>query len=98
MDPAQGHEQAGKRPVLVISHDILNEKSGTVIAMAITSRQPRAGFPLTYPIKSLTMPKPSWVKMSQVRTISTNRLGKKIGCLAADELTEILDGFFELIQ
>jgi len=47
LNPARGHEQAGKRPVVVLSHDIFNERSGTVIAAAITSQAPRAGFPLT---------------------------------------------------
>jgi mRNA interferase MazF len=97
LDPVKGHEQAGKRPVLVISHDILNEKSGTVIALAITSQPPRAGFPLTHPIKSVRLPKPSWVKMSQVRTISTERLGSRLGRLSGDELSVVLEGFGELI-
>ncbi len=97
LDPVKGREQAGKRPVLVISHDILNEKSGTVIALAITSRPPRAGFALTHPIKSVRLPKPSWVKMSQVRTISTERLGSRLGRLSGDELSVVLEGFGELI-
>ena len=97
LDPVKGREQAGKRPVLVISHDILNEKSGTVIALAITSQPPRAGFPLTHPIKSVRLPKPSWVKMSQVRTISTERLGSRLGRLSGDELSVVLEGFGELI-
>ena len=47
LNPVRGHEQAGIRPVLVLSHDVFNERSGTVIAIAITSQEPRAGFPLT---------------------------------------------------
>lgn len=46
LDPVRGHEQAGHRPVLVLSHDVFNERSGTVIAVAVTSQEPRAGFPL----------------------------------------------------
>ena len=98
LDPVKGHEQAGKRPILVISHDILNQKSGTVIALAVTSQEPRAGFPLTFPVTSLRMPKTSWVKMSQIRTISTERLGKRIGRVTEDELSEILEGFAELVM
>jgi MFS family permease len=45
LNPVRGHEQAGMRPVLVLSHDVFNERSGTVIAMAMTSQEPRAGFP-----------------------------------------------------
>ena len=43
LDPTRGHEQGGQRPVLVISHDVFNERSGTVIAMAITSQPQRGG-------------------------------------------------------
>ena len=38
-----GKEQGGFRPVLILSHDIFNERSGTVIAMSITSQPQRAG-------------------------------------------------------
>ena len=59
LNPARGHEQAGMRPVLVLSHDIFNSHSGTVIAVAITSQPQRAGFPLTLEIKSSNLPKQS---------------------------------------
>jgi len=38
LNPVKGHEQAGLRPVLILSHDIFNKRSGTVIALAITSQ------------------------------------------------------------
>ena len=97
LDPVRAREQAGLRPVLVISHDALNLRSGTVIAFAITSQPQRAGFPLTHQIESLKMPKPSWVKISQVRTLSVERLGKRIGSLSAEEVGYIVDGLFELV-
>ena len=70
LNPVRGREQAGIRPVLILSHDIFNERSGTVIAVAITSQPQRAGFPLTLDLKSADLPKPSWVKISQIRTLS----------------------------
>jgi mRNA interferase MazF len=57
LNPVRGHEQAGLRPVLILSHDIFNEKAGTVIAMAITSQRQKAGFPLTLELKSPYLPK-----------------------------------------
>ena len=48
LEPVRGHEQAGRRPVLVLSREIFNDRSGTVIGLAITSQPQRAGFPLTY--------------------------------------------------
>ena len=97
LDPARGHEQAGMRPVLVISQDIFNEHSGTVIAMAITSQAPSAGFPLTLELTSTAMPKRSWVKISHVRTLSVERLGRKIGRVSSEELAKIIDGLNEIV-
>ena len=97
LDPVVGSEQAGKRPVLILSHDVFNERSGTVIAMAITSQEPRAGFPLTLELISARLPKRSWVKMSQIRTLSVKRIGKKIGRISVEELNDILDGLNDII-
>ena len=97
LDPTRGHEQAGQRPVLVLSHDVFNQRSGTVIALALTSREPAAGFPLTLEIRSARMPKRSWVKMGQIRTLSTERLGKRMGRLSPEELARVLEGLDEII-
>ena len=64
LNPERGREQAGGRPVLVISHEVFNAHSGTVIALAITSQPQRAAFPLGHRQKSPRLPKPSWVKIS----------------------------------
>jgi mRNA interferase MazF len=97
LDPARGHEQAGSRPVLIISHNVFNDRSGTAIAMALTSQPPSAGFPLTLPLSSSELPKPSWVKISQVRTLSVERLGKRIGSASPEELAQIIEGLNEIV-
>ena len=97
LNPARGREQAGRRPVLVISHEALNRASGTVIALAVTSQAQRAGFPLSVPVESLRLPRTSWVKISQIRTLSIERLGRRIGALSPDEVDRIVDGLFELV-
>ena len=56
LDPTRGHEQAGRRPVLILSHDVFNARSGTVIAVALTSQPQKAGFPLTLEIKATGLP------------------------------------------
>jgi mRNA interferase MazF len=81
----------------VISHDVFNEHSGTVIAMALTSKSPKAGYPLTYPLKSLKLPKTSRVKLSQVRTLSVERLGKRLTRVSEGELMDMVEGLNELI-
>ena len=98
LNPTLGHEQSGLRPVVVLSHDVFNERSGTVIAMALTSQEPRAGFPLTFEITGTKLPKRSWVKISQIRTLSTQRLKKKISRISPEELEQIVDGLNEIIK
>ena len=98
LNPTIGHEQSGHRPVVVISHDVFNNRSGTVIAMAITSRSQRAGFPLNYKLESSSLPKESWVKISQIRTLSVRRLGRRIGRITAEELALLIEGINELIS
>lgn len=97
LDPTVGHEQAGRRPVLVLSADVFNEKSGTVIAMAITAQKPRAEFPLTLELDSSKLPKTSWVKVSQIRTLSTERIGPKIGRATDEEVARAIEGLCEIL-
>jgi len=97
LEPVRGREQAGRRPVLILSREIFNEQSGTVIAMAVTSQPQRAGFPLNYPLPDDLLPKSSWVKIGQIRTLSTQRLGKKLGRLSEPELDRVLEGLLDII-
>lgn len=98
LKPVRGREQAGFRPVLIFSNDLFNRRSGTVVAMAITSQPQRAGFPLTFALREEMLARPSWVKISQVRTISVERLGKCIGSIEMEDLDRILDGLIELLS
>jgi len=97
LNPVIGREQSGERPVLILSQDVFNARSGTVTAMALTSQEQRAGFPLTYEILQSRLPKRSWVKISQVRTLSTERIGRKIGAVTPEELAQIVEGLNEII-
>jgi mRNA interferase MazF len=97
LDPTRGHEQSGTRPVLILSEEVFNERSGTVIAIAITSQEPRAGFPLTLELDSQKLPKQSWAKISQIRTLSVKRLGSKLGRISPEELSQIVEGLSEII-
>lgn len=97
LNPVRGREQAGFRPVLILSQDVFNQRSGTVIAMAITSQPQRAGFPLTLELESAGLPKRSWIKISQIRTLSIERIGKKIGGVSPEELDQAIEGLNEII-
>ena len=95
--PTRGNEQAGQRPVLVLSHDVFNERSGTVVAVALTSQPQRAGFPLTLELTAARLPKRSWAKISQIRTLATERIGKRLGRASPEEVAQILEGLNEIL-
>jgi mRNA interferase MazF len=97
LNPVRGREQAGLRPVLILSHDIFNERSGTVIAVAITNQPQKAGFPLTLELKSANLPKKTWIKISQIRTLSVERIGKVIRKASLEELNQVIEGLNEII-
>jgi len=98
LNPVRGKEQAGLRPVLILSHDVFNERSGTVVAMALTSQPQRARFPLTLELESKGLPKKSWVKISQIRTLSVERVGQRLGRVSHEELAQVIEGLNEIIS
>ena len=97
LNPVRGREQAGQRPILILSHDVFNERSGTVIAVAMTSQEPRAGFPLTLESRAAGLAKRSWVKISQIRTLSVDRIGRRIAHATEEELARVLQGLNEIL-
>jgi mRNA interferase MazF len=52
---------------------------------------------LTLKVESLKLPKPSWVKISQVRVLSTDRMGKRLGRVSPEEPNLVIEGLFELV-
>jgi mRNA interferase MazF len=97
LNPVIGSEQGGLRPVLVLSENVFNERSGTVIAVALTSQPQRAGYPLTLELENSKLPKRSWVKISQIRILSVKRLRKKITIASEEEIALIIEGLNEII-
>ena len=98
LNPTIGSEQSGMRPVLILSKNIFNEKSGTVIAVALTSQPQKAGYPLTLELaKTKNLPKKSWVKISQIRTLSVARISGKLTSANEEEISQILEGLNEIL-
>jgi len=97
LNPVRGQEQAGLRPVLILSQDVFNQRSGTVIAVAITSRSQRAGFPLTLELESKGLPKKSWAKISPIRTLSIERIGRRLGRASPEDIAQVVEGLNEII-
>lgn len=89
LDPTQGHEQAGRRPVLVLSVGTFNAASGLVTVLPVTSK-PRAlptRIAIEPPEGGLSLP--SFVIGEQVRTISLTRLSSRLGQVSATTLGEV---------
>lgn len=97
LNPVRGREQAGLRPVLILSHDVFNERSGTVIAVALTSQEPRAGFPLTLESMASRLPKRSWIKVSQIRTLAVERIGRRLARASDEEVARVVEGLNEIM-
>lgn len=97
LNPVKRQEPAGLRPVVILSRDVFNRHSGTVIATALTSQPPRAAFPLTLALAASRLPKQSWVKISQIRTLSVEPLGKKTGAVTSRKLDQLIEGLNEII-
>ena len=97
LNPVRRRERAGRRPVLILSHDVFNERSGTVLAVALTSQPQRAGFPLTLDLAETVLPKQSWIKMSQIRTLAVERIGPRLGRAAPEELDLVIEGLLEIV-
>jgi mRNA interferase MazF len=97
LNPVRGHEQSGHRPVLILSHDIFNARSGTVIAVALTSQPQQAGYPLTLELKIAKLRKPTWAKISQIRTLSVERIGKRLARIPSRDVTKVIEGLNEIL-
>ena len=97
LNPVIGSEQGGLCPVLILSQNVFNERSGTVISIALTSQQQKAGYPLTFELASTKLPKKSWVKISQIRTLSVKQIRKKISKVSIEELDIVIEGLNEII-
>lgn len=93
----RGQEPAGSRPVLILSDDVFNERSGTVIAVSLTSQPQRAGFPMTLELEGIPLPKRSWVKISQSRTLCAERIGRWLARATPEPVARVVDVLTEII-
>ena len=84
LDPVEGSEQAGERPALVISPDLINEHSPVILVAAITSRKTER----VYPIETLLEPPEGGLKvrskilLMQLRAIDKRRVSGRYGAVS----------------
>jgi len=98
LDPAVGSEQAGTRPVLVVSSEAINQQLNTVTVLPITSRKTGR---IIYPSELLLrkgyagLTHDSLVMAQQIRTISKQRLLTQYGTISDDDIrAQIIDTIF----
>ena len=99
LSPVQGSEQGGVRPVLVLQDDFLNARSTTTIGLAITSRPQQQGYPLVLGLESGEggLPKPSWIKVTQIRTLALERFRGRVGALSSNHLKQVEAALLEVL-
>lgn len=84
LDPVEGSEQRGTRPVLVVSNDLFNEVMPVITVVPLTShRDARRVYPSEVLVASgvAGLRSESLVLAHQVRTIARSRLGRRVGSL-----------------
>ncbi|BAY18211.1 PemK-like protein [Anabaenopsis circularis NIES-21] len=92
LNPVKGHEQAGKRPCLVISVDLFNQgASGLVVVLPITSKDKGIPFHVKVNPPEGGLKVTSFIKCEDVRSISVERLEQRLGIVSSIILTEVED-------
>ncbi|NLO08230.1 MAG: type II toxin-antitoxin system PemK/MazF family toxin [candidate division WS1 bacterium] len=90
LDPVRGHEQAGRRPVLVISATLFNEgPAGLVVVLPLTTRD--RGIPLQVAIEPPEggVPQRSLIKCEDIRSIDRGRLTRQIGAVSTETMVAV---------
>ncbi len=95
LNPSKGSKQSGKRPVVIVSGDTLNDALPIIIVVPITSKIKSYPTCVLLPANKMNgLKKDSEAIPFQIRAIAKKRLTKRIGYIAEEELREILKGLF----
>ena len=99
LDPIKGAEQAGNRPAIVISGNLMNENSDLAIVCPLTSSiKGYKGHPILKPNKTNGLEVPSEVLVFQIRTLSKIRFKKKIGIVSAEDVLKIKETLDDILR
>lgn len=91
LDPTQGSEQAGVRPVIIFQNDIVSQFSTTTIAIPLTTNQRRASLPICMLIKQGDggLSQDSVALCFQIRVLDKTRLIRRLGQLSVETITQL---------
>ena len=91
LNPAFGHEQQGRRPVLVVSNDAANDTLQTVQIAPLTGQVKAARFPSTVlvTVGEAGLAKDSVALLFQIRVLDKRRLQTRWGAVDKGTLEKI---------
>jgi mRNA interferase MazF len=99
LNPVKGSEQVGFRPVLIVSGNLMNEYSPLAICVPLTTKiKNYKGNVILTANKTNGLSENSEVLNFHIRSISKDRLVKKIGNVTKEELNQTLKGIGELLK
>jgi len=98
-DPVKGNEQGGNRPAVIVSGNTLNKYLGIVIVCPLTaSLHYFEGNPIIKPNKKNGLSKPSEIIVFHIRSLSKDRLKKKLGDISKEELNQIKETLNDILR
>lgn len=99
LNPVRGSEQKGMRPVVIVSGNVLNEYMPIVIACPLTSKvKAYKGNIVLEPDQTNGLSAKSEVLTFHIRSISKERLVKKLGKISEQQLTELKQGLDDILR
>lgn len=97
--PTKGSEQAGTRPVVIISGNLLNEHLNVVICVPLTTKiKNYKGNPILEPNKRNGLPKSSEMLIFHVRSIAKERLMRKLGQVEPEVIQQVVKTVNDLLK
>ena len=98
-DPTRGHEQAGKRPALVLSATLFNQgPAGLAVVLPITSKNKHIPWHVAIAPQDGGLPRVSFIKCEDIRSIAAERLSKRWGMVSAASLAQVEDRLRTLLE
>ena len=99
LEPVKGSEQRGRRPVVIVSGNTMNDNIGVVIAYPLTtSIKNYSGCVVLKKDSINNLAKDSEILTFQIRTLSKSRLKKKLGEITENELRQIISGLNDILK
>ena len=99
LDPVRGREQAGKRPALVVSTDVFNHgPAELVLLLPITTKDKRIPLHIPVSVAESGLRERSFVKCEDLRSVSRDRLTRRIGAVGPETLADVEDRLRILLE